>query len=348
MSRTRVSRRIVAAVAVACLLAVASPSPAGADEQLRHARHELRQTKARIRARTAALRDLQHDLNRLATRISNNESLIARTEERMGVLRRDIRPLAARYRRLRAQLDERSRTAYILGPGAPILYLITATSAADVVERVSLLGEMNRRDALLAREVVEAQTELALRREKLERYSYERRAAVRRLHADQEALKRKLARSKRLLHQLRGHEEQVLYAISRIRPFAVCPVRGPHAVADDFGIWVHHTKAEGGDHIHQGNDITAPYGTPIVAPFDGRAVATPNRIGGLAVKVFGKYGYVYNAHLSRYGRLGEVTKGTIIGYVGATGNAGGPHDHFEWHPGNGPAVDPYPFLVRVC
>ena len=40
--------------------------------------------------------------------------------------------------------------------------------------------------------------------------------------------------------------------------------------------------------------------------------------------------------------------GTVIGYVGATGNTGANHDHFEWHPDNGPAVDPHEFLLKVC
>jgi murein DD-endopeptidase MepM/ murein hydrolase activator NlpD len=94
--------------------------------------------------------------------------------------------------------------------------------------------------------------------------------------------------------------------------------------------------------------MMTPMGTPIVAPFDGIAVAAPNKLGGLAVKVFGEYGYVYNAHNSRYGKLGPVQTGDVIAYAGATGNTGASHDHFEWHPGNGPAVDPYPFLMKVC
>ena len=112
------------------------------------------------------------------------------------------------------------------------------------------------------------------------------------------------------------------------------------------GVWV--IKPNVPKHIHQGNDITAASGTPIVAPFDGVAEASSNELGGLAVKVFGELGYVYNAHLSGYGKLGEVKAGDVIGYVGATGDAGGYHDHFEWHPGNGSAVDPYAYLMAVC
>ena len=101
-------------------------------------------------------------------------------------------------------------------------------------------------------------------------------------------------------------------------------------------------------HIHQGNDIMAPTGTPIIAPFDGEAVASQNYLGGTSVKVYGAGGYVYNAHLSAYGKLGAVHAGDVIGYVGSTGNATAPHDHFEWHPADGAAVDPFLFLAAVC
>lgn len=134
--------------------------------------------------------------------------------------------------------------------------------------------------------------------------------------------------------------------VNRNGPFRLCPVQARGYYSNDFGA----PRFAGGYHPHQGNDMFAPLGSPIVAPFEGRAMATPNRLGGLAVKVLGAQGYVYNAHLSAYERLGEVRAGTVIGYVGNTGDAlgGPPHDHFEWHPGNRGAVNPYPFLQQVC
>jgi peptidoglycan LD-endopeptidase LytH len=134
--------------------------------------------------------------------------------------------------------------------------------------------------------------------------------------------------------------------VSEKSPFALCPVRGSGYVADDFGA----PRYAGGYHPHQGNDIFAPQGTPIVTPFDGLAVRSPNLLGGNAVKVLGQFGYAYNAHLSAYGKTGPVRAGEIVGYVGNTGDAlgGPPHNHFEWHPGGGPAIDPFPFLLKVC
>jgi murein DD-endopeptidase MepM/ murein hydrolase activator NlpD len=129
--------------------------------------------------------------------------------------------------------------------------------------------------------------------------------------------------------------------------FRYCPVRGPVDVTNNFGYAVPHRPGVPA-HIHQGDDMMASDGQAIVAPFDGWAEAGHNWLGGNAVYVHGPNGYVYNAHLSAYGKLGQVQAGDVIGYVGSTGDAGGPHDHFEWHPGNGSAVDPYPYLSAVC
>ena len=152
---------------------------------------------------------------------------------------------------------------------------------------------------------------------------------------------------RRRIQSLRWLRTSVSEWILTFGIFRACPVRSPHAIADNFG-YVVQKRPGVPRHVHQGNDIAAAYAAPILAPFDGTATASTNTLGGLAVTVHGTSGYVYNAHLSSYGELGDVQVGDVIGYVGTTGDALGPHDHFEWHPGDGTAVDPYPFLMAVC
>ncbi len=73
-------------------------------------------------------------------------------------------------------------------------------------------------------------------------------------------------------------------------------------------------------------------------------------LGGNGLWIKGESGtYYYYAHLSAYvlglaaGQLVEA--GQLVGYVGHTGDAYGPHLHFEVHPNGGAAVDPYPMLL---
>lgn len=339
----------MAAVLIAALVVGVAPSVvAGADDEVDQVLNELHKTKARIRARAEKLRVLQRDLNRLATSISLNEAQIDEADARVGVLEGEIDVLEEENLVLEGRLGDRNREAYILGPGAPFLYLLTATSAEDAAARMSILTEMNRRDAELAAAVHQNTQRLGRARVELVRLQRTRQLSIQQLELDKAELRERFAEVRKLYASLRLVKEEILYRLSKIRPFAVCPIRGPHAIGDNFGIWVLRSKERGGDHVHQGNDIMAPMGTPIVAPFDGVAVATPNKLGGLAVKVFGEYGFVYNAHSSAYGKLGPVETGDVIAYVGATGNTSASHDHFEWHPGNGAAVDPYPFLMKVC
>jgi murein DD-endopeptidase MepM/ murein hydrolase activator NlpD len=350
-------RRIVAGCAAVLVLAsvpaVGLSRFASADENvfeqtkhdLKQSKHELQKTKDRARAQTRKIRALQRVMNRLATRISRAEQEIQRIEIRLDKLERQTTRLQVRAALLQAKLDERSREAYMSG-GVPVLYVLTATSAADAASRMSFLTEMNRRDAVLAAKVQETTDRLAQIEAEVVRARQIVELKKRSLELDREELQRKMAQSRRLVAKLHGRIEKIQIEISLIRPLALCPVGGPHAVSDNFGDIRH--EPGGGTHIHQGDDIMAATGTPILAPFDGVASVSHSFLGGLGVYVHGEYGYVYNAHLSLLGTLGPVETGDVIGYVGSTGHSSGPHDHFEWHPENGPAVDPYDYLMLVC
>jgi murein DD-endopeptidase MepM/ murein hydrolase activator NlpD len=125
-----------------------------------------------------------------------------------------------------------------------------------------------------------------------------------------------------------------------------CPVAGEVRFVDSWG------DRRSGGRRHQGVDMLAARGTPVVAPADGVVVTRNSRVGGLSYHLTTADGtYYYGTHLSRYGAQGPVTAGTIIGYVGDSGNARGtPHLHFEIHPaGEGaPAVNPYLSVAQWC
>jgi murein DD-endopeptidase MepM/ murein hydrolase activator NlpD len=125
-----------------------------------------------------------------------------------------------------------------------------------------------------------------------------------------------------------------------------CPVAGPHHFADDFAV----ARASGS--VHEGNDVFAAAGTPVVAPVSGVVERRVGKIGGLAFYLNGDDGVrYYGAHLSAFkGSIGRVGQGAVVGLVGNTGDAvrTAPHLHFEMHPGGGLAVNPYPSLKKWC
>ena len=86
---------------------------------------------------------------------------------------------------------------------------------------------------------------------------------------------------------------------------------------------------------HRGVDYAAPTGTPVKAAGDGK-VSFRGRKGGYGNTIILQHGgniTTLYAHLSRFGkyRNGQrVRQGQVIGYVGATGLATGPHLHYEY------------------
>jgi murein DD-endopeptidase MepM/ murein hydrolase activator NlpD len=89
-------------------------------------------------------------------------------------------------------------------------------------------------------------------------------------------------------------------------------------------------------HLHKGLDIFADFGTPVRSPDRGVLTFSDSPSGGIGAYVRGESGDVYYfAHLAERAeglRPGQrVDIGTVIGYVGDTGNAQGgtPHLHFE-------------------
>jgi murein DD-endopeptidase MepM/ murein hydrolase activator NlpD len=131
----------------------------------------------------------------------------------------------------------------------------------------------------------------------------------------------------------------------------VCPVKGPVRIGQGWG-----ASRDGGRRRHQGIDLLAPAGTPVVAVASGHITRLSNEDrgrGGISLwlrDVRGTaYYYAHNQH--NLVHLGQrVRTGQVIARVGASGNAkGGPsHLHFQVHPNGGPPVPPDAVVRRWC
>jgi murein DD-endopeptidase MepM/ murein hydrolase activator NlpD len=122
-----------------------------------------------------------------------------------------------------------------------------------------------------------------------------------------------------------------------------CTVAGPSEFVDRLG------APRSGGPRHQGVDMTADRGMPVVAALSGFAEFKRSNAGGSAVWLTTFDGdKFYYAHLDAWeGSSRDVSIGEVIGYVGSTGYASGPHLHFEVHPGESP-VNPFPFADSAC
>jgi murein DD-endopeptidase MepM/ murein hydrolase activator NlpD len=128
------------------------------------------------------------------------------------------------------------------------------------------------------------------------------------------------------------------------------PVQGGATYSNDWG-GARSRAATGGTGGHQGTDLFAAAGTPVVAVEDGViSKMGQSKIGGNRIWLNNRF---YYAHLSGFAKglkIGSRVKaGQIIGYVGTTGDAKGtpPHLHFGYSPNadqGGSYANPYEML----
>ena len=103
------------------------------------------------------------------------------------------------------------------------------------------------------------------------------------------------------------------------------------------------------DRRHNGLDIPAPFGTPVMAVNDGLVVYSDNGVSGmgnLVIVLHADATATFYVHLKRAFLFPgqSVQRGQVLGEVGSTGISQGPHLHFEWRR-NGIPQDALPALV---
>jgi len=368
--------RKLAAVLAVLGLCLALVAPGAGAASLSSAQAKLHSLLQQIKSARAQQAKVQAQLNALAAKIANVQTQMAETQAQITSTQDAIQAAEGAIASQQEALNTRARMAYEQGPGSTLEFVLGATSAADLNDRLEILNAAAQSDETIINDLTDQKNKLHVQQIKLQQQQDRLGEQEAGLQQQQDSLDAKFESQQSLVNGIQKKIKQAQSLIHRLKlqtqipgfppggshgpaipgVLLACPVNGPHAYADDFG-------APRPGHIHAGVDIQAATGTPIVAPFPGRVVQSYDPGGGNDVYVYGSLGYVFNAHLSAYGATGSVQTGTVIGYVGSTGDASGPHDHFEWHPKVipahpwtspygysvvGSAIDPYPYLNSVC
>lgn len=126
----------------------------------------------------------------------------------------------------------------------------------------------------------------------------------------------------------------------------VFPVVGGASFTNDWG------GERPGGRVHRGMDLFAKTSAPVVAEVDGTVFNVGwNDVGGWRYWIRDQWGNeYYHAHLSAFAPAAKegarVTAGTVLGFVGNTGDAKStpPHLHLEIHPVGGEPIPPFDYV----
>lgn len=372
--------RFVGAVVVAGLLFAIPAAGQVTDADLDEARAEVQAVRV--------------ELNTLAVAHEAALSRSVLLGDQIDALERQMDGSILAIAEYRNQINERAADMYMNGASVVLLSFLGADNASDVTTRTEYLGDLGRQDAALIAAFTIRTTQFESQQVSLQQLEEEQQLVLAELEAVADELNGKLEATSTayddLYAQFLVEERQRQIEAERLAREAaeaaaraatsttvpdpdapvtattavaptppppppntsgqVCPIAGVNSFTDTWG------APRSGGRFHQGVDMLAARGTPVVAIEAGSILRMRSGgIGGITVWIRGDSGdEFYYAHMDSWApglTVGQrVDPGTLIGAVGNSGNASGgvTHVHWEYHPGGGGAVNPTPLVRSLC
>ena len=347
----RAARILVAGGLVALALVPSFVGQASGQESLSDLENEMQQLQADLDDSSARIEQLRAREFDLRKRIDDVEDHRAVLIERNDALTEDV--------------IERARELYVSGGTGVVEALFAAQDFSEFSDRAEMLSQVTQDDSHIFVELQRNTAEL----EDLEgRLAQDRKAldeTLAELEDENAELQDKLDSVTDSYTDLKEKLEQERLA-ARTQPTGggggpslpptvvpttstsgkTCPVAGPVSFVDSWG------APRSGGRSHEGTDMMAGYGTPVVAIVSGSITyagygSSAGNWQILSGSDGNAYWYMHNQENLVNG--GAVKAGQQIATVGDTGNAAGtPHLHFEYHPGGGGPVNPYPLVASLC
>jgi murein DD-endopeptidase MepM/ murein hydrolase activator NlpD len=313
-------------------------------------------TAEKLEAAKERLADIEAEAAEATARFDRAYGALTTTRDEIDATQRAMADARKRISGLDDQLDDRAREAYQQGVQTSWELLLEARSFTEFSDRLVYLERLAQDDADLATRVSVLAEELRRHEANLGRLEEDQQKVVAEADRQKQIVYDKLAEAQALREELQQQYDIELAAsatfagnapasIATVSGAALqaCPAPGT-AFGDSFG------APRSGGRSHAGVDMMGGYGQPVYAALPGTLSTSSSSLGGNQAYVHSDGGtYTFYAHLQGFaGVSGSVGAGTLIGYIGDTGNATGtPHLHFEYHPG-GVLVNPTPYVAAVC
>jgi murein DD-endopeptidase MepM/ murein hydrolase activator NlpD len=312
---------------------------------------------------------LERDIQTTERKISDTESAISDTQADIQTKADEIHAAEATLETQKGYQSEAIRVLYETGEDDPVKLMLASTRLSDLVDASEYLTSLEERIALIIDQVTETkqgledrrraleQKEAELARLKAQQEAYKVGLATQQqqkviLKADakakQASLEQQIQEAKELVNSVESEMARLRSALTRKGGPGTIQARDRGTSTVGFQWPTDYTyvstyfggstpfQPNGG---HGGLDLVNVSGTPIYAAADGTVTAVAEMVTNGHYYAYGRY--VVIGHNARFSSLyahfqsvavspgDEVKRGDVIGYMGATGWATGPHLHFE-------------------
>jgi murein DD-endopeptidase MepM/ murein hydrolase activator NlpD len=341
----RAARTCAAALLLAATAVPVLGGPAASEETPEDLKARMAAIQAELDATTEDVEDLH----------AREESL----ESELGDIEARVAELEKRREKLSVVVARRADELYRAGATDLLEVLMNSESIAELSSKAEFLSQVSTDDADSFVRMARTQAELEYLGEQMSEKRASLADAEDRLQEEADRLQAQFdsvsAEYARLQRQLAAIQPSAPAPAPAAPPATssipstngkACPVGNPHSFIDSWGY------PRSGGRSHEGVDMMASYGTPVYAIVSGTITYAGygDSAGNwqiLSGSDGNSYWYMHNS--SNIATGGSVSAGQQIANVGDTGNATGvPHLHFEYHPGGGGPVNPYPLVAAIC
>ena len=367
--RKRVVSLLCAALMLMTMVYIACPTKTYAadyDQQLEEARKEQAELEKKIEA-------IQADKDKVLEQKALMDQRNDRLRKQVSLVQKQSDETTARIKELKAQEEEQYelfckqiRQEEERGPVSYWSVIFKATSFADLLGRMDFINEVMEYDRNVMEQLRATREQLAMDQEALEEQKAE-------LISTQQEMEEQIAAAEALIkeyesteagmqamhEQAEEDEARILELIKKANSqnsgssgssggsgtgSYIWPTNSTRYVTSPYGYRICPFH---GEEYHNGADIGAPYGSPVLAPKSGTVIQAGWN-GGYGISVMIKhndgiitlFGHMCDRNVSE-GQ--QVVQGQVIGWCGSTGNSDGPHIHYTMYK-NGAAIDPLPYL----